>query len=216
MSKKYTLRQGHCPNGWTEPDITLYSIDGIDTAKGCAFALHEVAAFSSPTKIPFYSDLSPIADTNKRFIMHFDMQPMHLCMSFVEKAPVMGEEAWQSFFVAPDAEKNERLQMTVRLVEGNLLAKRFLAKPVVADIGKSIPCHWTNMKNSLECTCDVHSSLAMRAILQMAKYCCKSMVCELGFVITHSNRPAQVLGAVCIVNHDMFKYKRLDPSIFCC
>ena len=205
LYRDYALPRGDHQNGWDSVDIASYSLDGIDTSKGCALALCEVAAFSSGVKVPFYTDLPRYtvdANPHFEFVMHFDMHPMHLCMTFVG----LSFNRVKGFVETDDKDRNNRLQMIIKLVDGNCVVRRLLTEPFVANIGLTIPCHWKRTGNLLECTCDVASSVVMRGILSMAKSCCKSMVCEFVFVVANASGPATALGGVRIIRHDMSSY----------
>jgi len=150
-------------------------------------------------------------------VIHFDMLPMHLVGSFEVSNAVLAEDAafercWTRFVCGDDAHRNARIRLITTVVKGNWLVTQVIGHALVAYIGRTIPCTWKVGTGLLECTCDVASSFAMRAILHLAKTCCRSMVCDLTFVIEATEEdelPERVLGGVRIIHHDMKRYEKV-------
>ena len=216
---------GNHPNGWEHIDGTTYKLQGGCASKSAAFSLRDVSAFSSSVKLPFSTDLPESYYLRARsagcdnflFVMHFDMLPMHLVGSFEVSGAVLAgdapfERCWTRFVRGDDAYRNARIRMVTTVVKGNWLVKQVIGQDLVAYIGRTIPCTWKVGTGLLECTCDVSASFAMRAVLHLAKRCCRSMVCDLVFVIEGTREdelPERVLGGVRIVHHHMQHYKKV-------
>mmetsp|Transcript_25114 Transcript_25114/g.63390 ORF Transcript_25114/g.63390 Transcript_25114/m.63390 type:complete len:255 (+) Transcript_25114:276-1040(+) len=187
-----------------------------------AFDLVEVSGFSTEGKCMFSSARSDSYYARARaagkkeflFIMHFDLNPMHVVMVYELNGDAMEKDTnfancFKRFLEGDDDYKNQRLKLITSVVDANWIVKKTIGKPVPALIGNKLQCHYRQSDDLLECTCDVNSSMAAKAILGVVKSACKGIVCDLVLLLEgrqEDELPERVIGATRFIKHDLSKY----------
>ena len=173
--------------------------------------MNKKLVFASTRQDSYYQSVS---DRSKfTFIMHYDLSPMHLVLTFELNPEALTDPAfarcWHRFLHGDDAYKNRRLKLTPSLVNSNRLVSQIMSTSSETHIGQLMKCHWRQAHNLLECTCDVSGCFGVTTILRMAKYFCKKMVCDLLLAIEPTEKdefPERLMAGGRIIHHDMESY----------
>jgi hypothetical protein len=230
----HTLHLHDDENGWDYVDATEFNVRGkgylTDKIKVAslpsAFELAEFSGFSSVERVRFSSDRPDSYYSRARaagrkhfiFVMHFDLNPMHVAISFELLGDAMDKDSafetcWKRFLSGDDEYKNKRIKLITSIVEASWIVRRTVGKPVPALIGNKLKCHWRQTEDLLECTCDVTSSMAAAAILSVIKSACKNIVCDLVIVLEGQQEdelPERIIGCARAIHHDLAKYQYVD------
>ena len=183
-----TCARGPLETGFDFPDHAEHPVRGpkylVDKVKipsqPFAFNLVEVAGFQTHPgeTCRFSADLEDSYYQRARkagrnvfvFVMHFDLNPMHVVMVFELNENSLEKDlpfktCFQRFLEGDDAYKNKRIKLLTSAVEANWIVKKAIGKPVPALIGNKLTCHYKQTADLCECSCDVNSSMAASAIV---------------------------------------------------
>jgi hypothetical protein len=150
--------------------------------------------------------------------MHFDLSHTHVVLSFELIEEVMLSDpafatCWTKFLQGNDEYKSQRLKLITSVVDASWLVRKAVGKPVPVLIGNKLKTHWKQTENSLECTCDVTSSMAATAILSVVKPAAKNVLLDLVLLIegrAEDELPERIIGVARCINHDFSKYRPID------
>mmetsp|Transcript_6061 Transcript_6061/g.11729 ORF Transcript_6061/g.11729 Transcript_6061/m.11729 type:complete len:262 (+) Transcript_6061:263-1048(+) len=204
-----------------------YLADKIKVASApAAFDLVEVSGFSTEDKCMFtterhdsyYKRARALDKKEFLFVMHFDLNPMHVVMVYELHGDALEKDkpfaqTFKRFLAGDDQYKNERLKLITSVVDASWIVKKTIGKPVPALIGNKLTCHYRQTEDMLECTCDVNSSMAAKAILGVVKSACKGITCDLVLLLEgrqEDELPERVIGAARYIKHDLSKYTFLE------
>eukprot|EP00802_Teleaulax_amphioxeia_P028315 Tamp_29964.p1 GENE.Tamp_29964~~Tamp_29964.p1 ORF type:complete len:152 (+),score=31.26 Tamp_29964:243-698(+) len=149
--------------------------------------------------------------------MHFDMHPFHTALNFVLlpdrlQSDLALAKCWERFLKMDDAGKNKRIKLICSVHTASWVAQKAMGPPRPALIGTKLDCQYRQSDDLLECTCDVNSSIAAAAILQVVKGASKGIICDLFLLIegqAEDELPERVLGAARYIKHDLAAYPLL-------
>ena len=230
----HTLHLHDDENGWDYVDATNFLVRGkgylADKVKipslPAAFELAEFSGFASAERVKFtterpdsyYSRARAAGRKQYLFVMHFDLNPMHVAISFellgdaLEADPAFAT-CWKRFLSGDDDYKNKRIKLITSIVEASWIVRKTVGKPVPALIGNKLKCHWLQTEDLLECTCDVTSSIAAAAILSVIKSSCRNIICDLVILLEGQQEdelPERIIGCARAIHHDLAKYQYID------
>ena len=223
-------------NGWDYIDATQYNVRGKSylsdkkkiPSEASAFETVEFSGFTTVNKTRFlseqpysyYARARAIGRKNFVFIMHFDLNPMHVALTFELNGDALEKDiafstCWKRFLQGDDSYKNKRIKLITSVVEANWMVRKAVGKPVPALIGNKLKCHWRQTDDVLECTCDVNSSMAAAAIVSVIKSACRGIVCDLVVLLEGQNEdelPERIIGGARAIHHDLAKYPYVDKE----
>eukprot|EP00293_Proteomonas_sulcata_P003237 CAMPEP_0184327998 /NCGR_PEP_ID=MMETSP1049-20130417/143386_1 /TAXON_ID=77928 /ORGANISM="Proteomonas sulcata, Strain CCMP704" /LENGTH=209 /DNA_ID=CAMNT_0026650283 /DNA_START=730 /DNA_END=1359 /DNA_ORIENTATION=+ len=191
-------------------------------SKPAAFELVEISGFSTQEKTrfvteredSFYSRARAAGRKNFLFVMHFDLNPMHVVMVYELNGDALQSDkpfarCFQRFLDGDDQYRNSKLKLIPSVVEAHWLVKKTIGKPVPALIGNKMPTYYRKTQDMIECSCDVTSNMAAAAIVGVVKSACKGIVCDLVILLEGKEEdelPERVIGATRFIKHDLSKY----------
>lgn len=230
----HTMKVNQAEQSYTPLDAKMFLVRGKDYLKDkvkvpsadSAFDLVEVSGFSTQGRCMFttlredsyYARARKVGRKNFIFVMHFDLNPMHVVMIYELKGDALEKDppfanCFKRFLKGDDAYKNAHLKLITSVVDASWIVKKTIGKPVPALIGNKLQCHYRQTEDMVECTCEVNSSMAAKAIVSVVKSACKGIVCDLVLVIEGQQEdelPERVIGGTRYVKHDLSKYIFLD------
>jgi hypothetical protein len=230
----HTLHLHDDENGWDYVDASCFQVRGkgyledkikipslpaaFELAEFSGFASHERVRFSSERPDSYYSRARAAGRKNFIFVMHFDLNPMHVSISFELHGDAMETDpafatCWKRFLSGDDDYKNKRIKLITSIVEASWIVRKTVGKPVPALIGNKLKCHWLQTEDLLECSCDVTSSMAAAAILSVIKSYCRNIICDLVILLEGQQEdelPERIIGCARAIHHDLAKYQFVD------
>ncbi len=232
----FSLQQNGTICGWDSIDASNFNIRGKDylqdkikaPSSSSAFRLVDFSGFSSVDKQPFSTDLQDSflararasGQTGFIFTMHFDLSHTHVVISFELIEEVMHSDpafatCWTKFLQGNDEYKSQRLKLITSVVDASWIVRKAIGKPVPVLLGNKLKTYWKQTENSLECTCDVTSSMAATAILSVVKPAAKNVLLDLVILIegrAEDELPERIIGVARCINHDFSKYRPLEGA----
>ena len=156
--------------------------------------------------------------------MHFDLSGSHVVLSFELNEEALESDpsfamCWRRFLQGDDKYKSERLKLITSVVDASWIVRKAIGKPVPVLLGNKLKTFWKQTPDSLECTCDVTSSMAATAILAVVKPAARSVVLDLVILIEAREQdelPERIIGVARCIKHDFSTYPQFPvaaPSI---
>mmetsp|Transcript_21033 Transcript_21033/g.57966 ORF Transcript_21033/g.57966 Transcript_21033/m.57966 type:complete len:309 (-) Transcript_21033:525-1451(-) len=235
-SEPHTLHLHDDENGWDYVDATQFNVRGHNYLKDkvkipsqpAAFELAEFSGFSTHEKLRFASERPDSYYARARaagrkhfmFVMHFDLNPMHVVLSFENLGDALEKDTafatcWKRFLEGDDSYKNKRIKLITSIVEASWIVRKTVGKPVPALIGNKLKCFWRQSEDLLECTCEVTSSMAASAIVSVIKSYCRNIICDLVILLEgqkDDELPERIIGCARAIHHDLAKYQFMDKA----
>lgn len=229
--------RGAVVNSWDEADATSFQVRGPNFAadrkkvksKSPLGQLVSVDLFESETDIAHMTACKPAGtirrirasgDSRRLFIINFRVVPLHLVMVFaLPPADQKGDAASDLIhrFASgkmTDAERNQRLKVIPRVVQGPWVAKGLLGE-TPAIVGKKIPTQYFVGANEFEASFQCTASSVAQRIVRVLKPAASALTIELAFLVQGNDKeelPERIMGSIRLISPDVSTLRDVDPS----